>query len=132
MFRRVTLSSFDNGTNQTQTTFLNGMTFTNPWDIPGLDSIITDGSLVRITTDSIYFIALTLPTDTLWQRSYPLEGNVLEASDPQMVSFYPIGLKRTWKITGPISNSLIISAPIQWPLGNAGSAWSITYLIEKL
>ncbi len=132
LFRRVTLSEFDNGTSQTQTVFMNGMTYTNPWDVPGLDVIVSDGSLLKITSDSILFNASITPADTTWQISYPLEGNVIEAYDPQMVSFYPIGLKRTWKITGPVANSLVISAPIHWPQGSAGSAWSITYLIEKL
>jgi hypothetical protein len=131
-FHRVTLSSFDNGTSQTQTTFMNGMTYTNPWDVFGLDVITTDASLVKIQRDSIYFNATISPTDTLWYVSYPLEGNVLNAKDPELISFYPMGLKRTWKVSGPISNSLIISAPIHWPQGSAGSAWSITYLIEKL
>ena len=131
-FRRVTLSEFDNGTSQTQTAFMNGMTYTNPWDVPGLNVVITDVSLVQITSDSIYFNSVVSATDTSWQVAYPLEGNVTEAYDSQMISFYPIGLKRTWKISGPVANSLIVSAPIHWPQGSAGSAWSITYLIEKL
>lgn len=131
-FEQVIYSTVDNYTESQNYLFSNGSTFINQNEFPGLDTIKTSSSMVKITQGQIYFNALVTPNDTLWGQSYPAQNTCLLTTDNPYFSFYPFGMKRIWKLIDYSDSTLVIAASTQWPQSNAGPAYQTTYRLKKL
>ena len=68
--KKVLRSSVDNEQTEVHQYYSNGLTFINPLEVGGLDTIYTDFSLIKITDGSIYFQQVINGIDTTWKTSY--------------------------------------------------------------
>ena len=131
-FDQVIYATVDNYSQEENYLFSNGSTFTNPNEFPGLDTIKTAISLVKISAGQLNFNALITINDTLWEQSYPAQTNCLLTAKNPYFSFYPFGMKRIWKLIDYSDSTLVISASTQWPQSNAGPAYQTTYRLKQL
>jgi hypothetical protein len=132
VFKKVTISIIDNSTQKGNAYYDNGMTFINPNEVDGLDTIITDFSLIKIKNNKIYLNAEILNTDTIWETSYDCEYSDFDSFNGGNLTFYPIGSKRDCYIESFNGKEYVINPPLIWPYSSSGPAYSLVYLLQKI
>ena len=130
--KKVLRSSVDNEQTEVHQYYSNGLTFINPLEVSGLDTIYTDFSLIKITDGSIFFQQVINGIDTTWKTSYVAQDESFVKRNNPYYCFYPNGLKRIWKIIDISDSTLTIDASTQWPNGNIGTAYATTFFLRKL
>lgn len=132
IFKKVSISIVDNSTKSGNSFYQNGDIFINPSEVDGLDTIITDFSLLKISNNKIYFNAEINNSDTLWQSYYEcLHSDVYTYSSGTLV-FYPFGSVRNCMVESANGIDFVINPPLIWPYANNGPAYNLIYLIQKI
>ena len=132
VFKKVTVTVVDNSLQNNNAYYENGMTFINPNEVTGLDTIITDFSLMKIKNNKIYLDAEILNTDTIWKTSYECEYSDFDSFHGGYFTFYPLGSRRDCYVESSNSKEYIINPPLIWPYSSNGPDYSLVYLIQKI
>ena len=75
VFDNVTVSIIDNSVKKGSAFYDKGSVFINPYDVKGIDTIITDYSMMKIQNNKVFFDAEILKEDTIWNVSYDCTYN---------------------------------------------------------
>ena len=132
VFKKITISIIDNSTQKGSACYENGMTFINQNEVNGLDTIITDFSLMKIKNNKIYFNANIINNDTTWKTSYDCLYNDIYSFKGGQLTFYPMGSKRDCYIETPNGIEFVMNPPLIWPYASNGPAYSLVYLLQKI
>jgi hypothetical protein len=132
VFKKITITIIDNSTQKGSAYYENGMTFINQNEVNGLDTIITDFSLIKIKNNKIFFNAEITNTDTIWKTTYDCVYSNLYSFHGGQITFYPIGSKRDCYVESINGKDFVINPPLIWPYASNGPAYSLIYLLQKI
>lgn len=132
VFKKITVTIIDNTIQPGSAYFEKGMTFYNSNEVIGLDTIITDFSLMKVKNNKIYFNAEITSKDTTWKTSYDCMYSDLYSFKDGQLTFYPMGSKRDCYIETPNGIEFVLNPPLIWPYANNGPAYSLVYLLQKI
>jgi hypothetical protein len=129
--QKVIRQTTGNYQTEIQQYYANGQLFVNNLEIPGLDSLYTDFSCLKIEDNHIHLQQVVSGQDTIWKHSYVAQNEIsISPTNPYYV-FYPLGSKRTWHILDCTDSSLTVLSSTQWPQGNLGAAYTTTLVLQK-
>jgi hypothetical protein len=132
VFKKVIFSIADNSSKSESNYYQKGDTFLNLDIIDGIDTIITDFSLMRINNSNIYFDAKIYNKDTIWKNQY---FSIVENPTTYglgVIDFYVIGTRRRWNVETLNGKEISIITPLIWPYGSNGPAYSTVFLLNKI
>lgn len=132
VFDNVTVSIIDNSEKQGGAYYDNGAIFVNPYDVNGIDTIITDFSLMKIQNNKVFFGAEVSNEDTVWHVSYDCSHNDIYSYKGALMTFYPQGTKRDWGIESINGKEFVINPPLIWPNSNNGPAYCLVFKLQKV
>lgn len=132
VFKKVIFSIADNSSKSQSNYYQKGDTFLNLDIIDGIDTIITDFSLMRINNSNIYFDAKIYNKDTIWSNQY--YSKIINPTTYALgnIDFYVIGTRRRWNIETMDGKEFSIITPLIWPYGSNGPAYSTVFQLKKL
>jgi hypothetical protein len=129
--QKVIRQTTDNYQTEIQQYFANGQLFVNNLEVPGLDSIYTDFTCLKIENNRIHFQQIVSGQDTIWKHSYVAQNDIpISLTNPYYV-FYPLGSKRSWHILDFTDSSFTVLSSTQWPQGNLGAVYTTTLVLQK-
>lgn len=132
IFKKVSISIVDNSTKTSNAFYQNGEVFINPSEVDGLDTIVTDFSLLKISKNKIYFNAEIKNLDTLWRSIYECSHSEVFTYSSGTLIFYPFGSVRNCMVESANGKDFVINPPIIWPYSNNGPAYNLIYIIQKV
>jgi hypothetical protein len=132
VFNSVNASVVDNSVSKSNAYYDSGAIFINPYDVKGIDTIITNFSLMKIKNNKVFFDAEIMKGDTIWNVSYDCSYNDLYTFKGTLLTFYPQGTKRDWEVETANGKEFVIIPPLVWPNSNNGPAYSFVFKLKKI
>ena len=132
VFKRVSISIVDNATKSGSNYFQNGAVFTNPNEVSGLDTIITDFSLLKVKNNKIFLNAEIQNLDTIWNAIYECSHSDIYSYSGGKLVFYPLGTVRNCTVESVNGKEFVLNSPLFWPYSSNGPAYNVIYYLQKI
>ncbi len=132
VFKKVSISIVDNSNSSGNNYFQNGAVFINPNEIDGLDTIITDFSLLKIQNNKIYLNAEIKNLDTIWKVNYECAYSEVYSFSGGKLVFYPFGSVRNCTVESVNGKEFVLNSPLIWPYSSNGPAYNVIYFLKKI